>query len=84
MHPGRNMQKGNIVFLKEVNVPRNSWRLARVDEAYTDQDGFVRKLKTVVSDPSLNAKGRTSSSQNSFRTTNPQVSVIFEIQLRRS
>ena len=77
MHPRRNMQKRNIVFLKEDNVPRNLWRLARVDEAYTDQDGFVRKLKTVVSGPSLNAKGRTSSSQNSFRTTNPQVSVRY-------
>ena len=29
----------------------------RVEESYTDQDGFVRKVKLLMSDPLLNHKG---------------------------
>ncbi|CAB4032134.1 Hypothetical predicted protein [Paramuricea clavata] len=53
----RNMQPGDIVLMSEGNVPRNCWRMARIEEAYTDEDGFVRKVKLVMSDPSLNRKG---------------------------
>ena len=45
------------MLLLEDNVPRNSWRMARVEEAYTDQEGFVRKVKLVASEALLNQKG---------------------------
>ncbi len=55
--PRRNVQVGDIVLLSDDNVPRNHWRMGRVEEAYTDQDGFVRKVKLLMSDPLLNHKG---------------------------
>ena len=55
--PRRNMRPGDLVLVSEENVPRNCWRLARVEEVHTDQDGLVRKVKIVVSDSSLNHKG---------------------------
>ena len=39
----RNISVGDIVLPKEHNLPRNSWRLCRVDQVTTDEDGLVRK-----------------------------------------
>jgi hypothetical protein len=58
VHPQRNMQAGDIVLIKEENVPRNCWRTARVTEAYTSDDGLVRKVRIIVSDPSLTKDGK--------------------------
>ena len=58
VHPQRNMQAGDIVLIKEENVPRNCWRTARVKEPYTSDDGLVRKVKIIVSDPSLSGEGK--------------------------
>ena len=55
--PRRNMRVGDIVLIKDDNVPRNLWRKARVDDVYTDDDGLVRKVKIVVADSSLNERG---------------------------
>ena len=53
----RNMQVGDIVLIKEDNIPRNLWRMACVNETYVDDDGLVRKVKLTVADPSLNQRG---------------------------
>ena len=58
VHPQRNMQAGDVVLVKEENVPRNCWRTARVTEAYTSDDGLVRKVRIIVSDPSLTKDGK--------------------------
>ena len=58
VNPQRNMQVGNIVLIKEDNVSRNRWRTARVDEVYASEDGFVRKVKVIVSDRSLTKEGK--------------------------
>ena len=57
--PRRNMQPGDLVLVSEENIPRNCWSLAQVEglEAYSDQDGLVRKVKIVVSNSSLNPRG---------------------------
>jgi hypothetical protein len=63
--PQRNMQAGDIVLIKEENLPINCWRTARVKEAYTSDDGLVRrKVKIIVSDPSLSREGKTCSSND--------------------
>ena len=46
------------MLIKEDNVPRNLWRIACVEEAYTDDDGLVRKVKVTVADPSLDRQGK--------------------------
>lgn len=56
--PRRNMRVGDIVLMKEDTTPRNCWRKARVDKTYTDEDGLVRKVRLVVSDPLLNQQGQ--------------------------
>ena len=55
--PRRNVQKGDIVLLKDDPASRNQWRTARVEKVCTDEDGLVRKVTVVVGDPSLNEKG---------------------------
>ncbi|KAK3726534.1 hypothetical protein QZH41_015567 [Actinostola sp. cb2023] len=44
MHPRRNLEGGDIALLKDHDVPRNLWRLARVKETYPSQDGLVRTI----------------------------------------
>ena len=38
----RNLQVDDIVVVMDDNLPRNCWRIARVDETYPDADGLVR------------------------------------------
>jgi len=53
-----NIQTNDIVLLKDDNLPRNQWHLARVVEAEPDSDGLVRKVKITVADRSLNQLGQ--------------------------
>lgn len=41
----RNMAVNDVVTVKDKNVPRNAWRLARVEEVFPSNDGLVRKVK---------------------------------------
>lgn len=45
----RNITSGDIVLLKDENLPRNQWRLARVVETTKDNDGLVRKVRLALS-----------------------------------
>ncbi|XP_040928808.1 uncharacterized protein LOC114866078 isoform X1 [Betta splendens] len=54
----RNIKVNDIVILKEDNSPRNQWKLAKVAEVYPSKDGKVRKVKLLISDSSLDSKGR--------------------------
>ncbi|XP_028413772.1 uncharacterized protein LOC114536616 [Dendronephthya gigantea] len=53
----RNVQRGDIVLLKEESTARNQWKMGRVEEACADEDGLVRRVKIVVSDRLLNEIG---------------------------
>ena len=53
----RNLQVDDIVIVKDDNMPRNRWKLARVQETYPDGDGLVRKVKVAVAAGSLDDKG---------------------------
>ena len=41
-HPQRNLVEGDIVLIREENVPRNSWSLALVLQVEPDDQGLVR------------------------------------------
>ena len=58
MGPRRNLQRGDVVIISNDNLPRNMWQIARVEEAYCDPDGYVRKVKVAVGDAALDDKGR--------------------------
>ena len=47
-----------INLLKDDNLPRNEWQLARVVEAEPDSDGLVQKVKITVADRSLDQSGQ--------------------------
>ena len=58
MRPRRNLQQGDVVIISNDNLPRNMWQIARVEEAYGDPNGYVRKAKLAVGDATLDHKGR--------------------------
>lgn len=59
----RNARIGDIVILKEETTPRNQWKLAKVTEVYPGEDECVRKVKLLIGDPMLDAKGRRTSAK---------------------
>ncbi|KAK3087993.1 hypothetical protein FSP39_013221 [Pinctada imbricata] len=46
--PRRNIKVGDIVLVKDIDMPRNNWPMARVIEANPDDDGLVRRVKVKV------------------------------------
>ena len=58
IQPKRDLQKDDIVIVKEEGIPRNQWLLARVEEVFKDHDNHVRRVKLAISDKSLDSKGR--------------------------
>ena len=51
--PCRNLCVGDIVIIKNDNVPRNQWNLAKVIKVFPGKDGRVRKVKLATSDTEL-------------------------------
>lgn len=48
------MAVGDVVLIKDENLPRNQWHLGR----YIDDHGHVRKVKLPFRNPSLDRNGR--------------------------
>lgn len=46
--PRRNLKVGDVAIIKDEGVPRNDWRLGRVLDVCTDEDGLVRKVRVQV------------------------------------
>ncbi|KAL7876824.1 hypothetical protein SRHO_G00034670 [Serrasalmus rhombeus] len=55
--PRRNVQPGDIVMLRDDNLPRYEWRLGRVSETTPDKDGLVRRVRVQLGDRHLGKKG---------------------------
>ncbi|KAL6490192.1 hypothetical protein MHYP_G00005370 [Metynnis hypsauchen] len=54
----RDARVNDVVLLQDDTTPRNQWKLAKVIEVYPGKDGRVRRLKLLISDSSLDEKGR--------------------------
>ena len=54
----RNLQVDDVVIVKDDNLPRNAWKIARVDETYPDDGGLVRKVRLKIADRNLGDNGR--------------------------
>ena len=48
----------DIVVVMDDNLPRNCWRIARVEETYPNADGLVRKVRIKIADCNLDENGR--------------------------
>ena len=57
MRTVRSIEVDDVVIIKDDNLPRNQWQLARVVQTYPSDDGLVRKAKLVVADSSLDRRG---------------------------
>jgi hypothetical protein len=44
LQPQRNLEVGDIVLLKDDNLPRNLWPMCRVEKLLPSNDGFVRRV----------------------------------------
>lgn len=66
--PRRNMTVGDVVIVKDDNLPRNRWQLARVVQTYASDDGLVRKVKVVVADPSAEDPRRLCFLKDQYRS----------------
>ena len=58
--PRRNLSVGDIVMVKDLNLSRNPWQLARVATVYPSRDGQVRKVQLALADSCLDKNGRRS------------------------
>ncbi|XP_047674529.1 uncharacterized protein LOC125145500 [Tachysurus fulvidraco] len=56
--PKRNVRIGDIVIVKEEEIPRNEWRLGRVFDVCKDEDGLVRKVTIQIGDRKLGKEGK--------------------------
>ncbi|XP_067019485.1 uncharacterized protein [Acropora muricata] len=58
--PRRNLCVSDVVMVKDVNLSRNKWLLARVASVYPSKDGQVRKAQVAIADGCLDKNGRRS------------------------
>eukprot|EP00057_Strongylocentrotus_purpuratus_P003072 XP_003725859.1 PREDICTED: uncharacterized protein LOC100891394 [Strongylocentrotus purpuratus] len=56
--PRRDAKIGDIVIMKDENLPRNQWSLARISEVFPSTDGLIRKVKLVKGDSELDDSGK--------------------------
>ena len=54
----RNLQVDEVVIIKDDHLPRNAWKIACMDETYSDDDGLVRKVRLKIADRNLDNNGR--------------------------
>ena len=54
----RNLEEGDIVLVKDEDLVRSHWKMARVVETMASKDGLVRKVKLLMSDSMLSKDGR--------------------------
>ena len=56
--PVRNVKVSDIVIIKDDNLPRNEWKLARVEDVYPSDDGLVRKVRLAIATAQLDNQGK--------------------------
>ena len=52
------MQIGDIVLLKDEDLVRCQWKLAKVVQAMPSQDNLVRKVRLLMADDTLTNNGK--------------------------
>ena len=57
--PLKNLEVGDLVIVKDIDTPRNQWKLARIVETYPETDDLVRKVRIVLADDTSDDQGRS-------------------------
>nr|XP_017207877.2 uncharacterized protein LOC103909204 [Danio rerio] len=74
----RNVKVNDIVILKDDVSPRNKWKLAKVVDVYQGKDGKVRQIKLLMSDSSLDGKGKRLSKPSYLERPIQKVVILLE------
>ena len=74
----RNVKIGDIVILKEEEIPRNEWRLGRVLDVCEDADGLVRKATVQMGNRKLGKEGQRLTSLSIFERPIHKLVVLVE------
>ena len=53
-----NLKVGDVVLLKEENLPRGSWPLCIIEKVFLSSDQKVRSVRLKLGDKNLNNKGK--------------------------
>ena len=77
--PRRNVQVGDIVIVKEEEVPRNEWKLAKVLEVHKDDDGLVRKTTIQIGERRLGKGGERLSKPSIVQRPIQKLVVLVEV-----
>ena len=79
VHPRRESQVGDIVIVKDENMPRNQWLMGRITDTFPSEDGLVRKVKLIIADAKLNGAGkRTQALQTLERPVHKLVTLLAQ------
>jgi hypothetical protein len=76
----RNLTVGDIVILKDEDLVRSTWSLARVVDTMVDADGFVRRVKVLLGDATLEADRRRVSAPTVLERPIHKLVVLLENQ----
>ncbi|KAL7831305.1 hypothetical protein SRHO_G00308080 [Serrasalmus rhombeus] len=74
----RNLQIGDIVMDMEETLARSQWRLGRVSETVTDNDGLVQRAKILLGEKRLNKKGECTSKRSLVERPVQKLVVLLE------
>ena len=75
--PKRNVQVDDVVLLKDDDLPRNEWPLARVLEVFKGSDGYVRTVRIALSS-SVDENGRRKGAMTILNRPIHKVIVLVE------
>lgn len=54
------LKRGDIVLIKEDNLPRNQWRTAMITQTLASKDNLIRKVRLTLSTKQLSKEGKRS------------------------
>lgn len=54
----KSVKEGDVVILKEADVPRNVWKIGRVTGTTPGRDGLVRNVQVTLGNKNLDRKGK--------------------------
>ena len=74
----RNVKIGNVVLLREDDLPRNRWKLGRVVEVISSIDDHVRRVKLIIGDSYLSKDGKRYKDLHILERPIHKLVIIFE------
>ena len=58
-NPKRNFKVGDVVIIKDEDLPRNEWKMGRVEKVYKGDDENVRRVRLSVGKSKTGTKGKS-------------------------